>query len=373
MKQITTRLPVFFLALAIGGCSAFKSTVGEKEVAYKSARAVNSLEVPPDLTSVDSAQSLTVPGEGASFSAYQSGRPGGAPVSVVLPEQTNVHMERSGSQRWLVVMGEPAAVWPKVRDFWLQTGFVLVQENAQAGVMETDWAERRPDVQSDWLQKLLSSTVGTVFATATRDKFRTRLERGKQPGTTEIYISHRGLVEKVSELLGNEPVTTMWEPRDSDPELEAEFLRRLLVQLGVHEDRARQIVASAPATPASNRARLQQTGSDVILALADDFDSGWRRVGLSLDRIGFTVENRDRATGTYYVRYRDPDLVPKKKGFFGRIFSRSNKPSAAGYDYQIRISAAEQGSTVRVLGPEGADKGADVSRRILTLLHEQLR
>ena len=113
MKRITTRLPVFFCALAIAGCSIFKSTIGEKEVAYKSATAVNTLEVPPDLTSVDASRGLAVPGEGASFSDYQAGRPGGVRVTAVLPEQTNVRMERAGTQRWLVVMGDPAAVWPR--------------------------------------------------------------------------------------------------------------------------------------------------------------------------------------------------------------------------------------------------------------------
>ncbi len=49
-------------------------------------------------------------------------------------------------------------------------------------------------------------------------------------------------------------VRTAWQPRPADPDLEAEMLRRLMVRLGVAEERARTAVASAGKAP--ERARL---------------------------------------------------------------------------------------------------------------------
>ena len=118
-------------------------------------------------------------------------------------------MERAGTQRWLVVKGEPEEIWPVVKDFWHELGFLIKLELPEAGVMETDWAENRAKIPEDIIRNTLGRLLDSMYSTSERDKFRTRMERG-EGGTTEIYISHRGMDEVME---GN--VRTVWQPRQA--------------------------------------------------------------------------------------------------------------------------------------------------------------
>jgi outer membrane protein assembly factor BamC len=257
-----------------------------------------------------------------------------------------------------------------VREFVLDRGLIIDQENPQTGVLETDWAENRAKVGTG-LQKILAKSLGTLYSTGLRDKYRIRLERGKEPGTTEIYLSHRGMVETI---IGNDSSgigETRWQPRPSDPDLEAEMLRLLMASLGVKEEKAASMIASTAETPAPERAKLNRQENGVYLSLQEDFERAWRRVGLVLDRTSFTVEDRDRSQGVYYVRYIDPDAARKKKGWFRRLFSK--KEAEPTNDYQIVLKGNETATRVDVLTREGAPEQSKTSERILTLLYEQLK
>jgi outer membrane protein assembly factor BamC len=114
-----------------------------------------------------------------------------------------------------------------------------------------------------------------------------------------------------------------------------------------------------------------------MLVMDEAFDRAWRRVGLALDRIGFTVEDRDRAQGLYFVRYVDPDADNRspQKGFLSSLaFWRSDdKPAAGGSEYRLRVQGQGDASRVSVLTREGGLDSSDTARRMLGLLQEQLR
>jgi outer membrane protein assembly factor BamC len=247
-------------------------------------------------------------------------------------------------------------------------------EIPEAGILETDWAENRAKIPQDIIRGTLGKVFDSLYSTAERDKFRTRLEKGAEPGTVEIYISHRGMYE----IFVNEGKSeTKWQPRPADPELEAEMLRRLMVRLGVEESRAKTMVA---ADQKQERAKLSRaTDGAGALLLEEAFDRAWRRVGLALDRVGFTVEDRDRSQGLYFVRYVDPEIDSKKKDDDKGILSKlmfwkggaSDKPSQA--QYRIHVKTTGESTTVQVLTREGGVDRSDISKRILGLLHEQLK
>ena len=294
--------------VAATGCNALSSLLPEaKKMNYKSAGKLPPLEIPPDLTLAGLGRALYRAGyqpdaEARLFpptmqSATRRRTRAGATILPSL-EEGGVRMERAGTQRWLVVKGEPEEIWPVVKEFWHELGFLIKLELPEAGVMETDWAENRAKIPEDIIRNTLGKLLDSMYSTSERDKFRTRLERG-EGGTTEIYISHRGMDEVME---GN--VRTVWQPRKPDPDLEAEMLSRLMMRFGVAEERARSAVASTGA--AQERARLERRAG--VLTVNEPFDRSWRRVGLALDRIGFTVEDRNRSQGIYYVRYIDPDV-----------------------------------------------------------------
>ena len=132
------------------------------------------------------------------------------------------------------------------------------------------------------------------------------------------------------------------------------------------------VESQTPEAPLPPSARLtRNTNGAALLTLQDSLDRAWRRVGLSLDRIGFTVEDRDRSKGIYYVRYIDPDLQAKGKGFFSRLFGGSEQ--APTNQYQVRVKPADDGTDVEVLDKEGDPAASKTGERILSLLYEQLK
>ena len=381
MRVVVRRLASCSLAAVFAGLIAGCADLGieSKKIDYKSASAVRvpTLEVPPDLTSPARDDRFVVPDTGgkgsATYSAYSGERTQAAQrPSEVLPDVDKVRVERSGNQRWLVIKETPDKLWGQVKDFWQELGFLIKFELPEAGVMETDWAENRAKIGEDFLRNWLGKVIDSLYSTAERDKFRTRLEPGFTPGTTEVYISHRGMYEVyVSE--GKDQ--TRWQPREADPELEAEMLRRLMVRFGSDERRAQIEVAEAKNRPVE-RAKLERAaGGAGSLLVQESFDRAWRRVGLALDRVGFTVEDRDRSKGLYFVRYVDPesDVQNKDPGLLSKLAFW--KPSAPDPQTKYRVYVKEGGArtTVQVLSAEGGADQSDTGKKILDLLFEQLK
>lgn len=376
-KLFPLTVMIFWLAAlsACGTISAKLDELGQNDKAdYKKSRSLPPLEVPPDLTSSTIDESLVVPditpSGSATFSAYTGERndPAAARTENVLPTQDTVHIEREGDKRWLVIKGEPAQIWPKVREFFIQSGFLIKQEDPKVGIMETDWMENRADIPKDPIRSVLSKVFDSLYSAATRDKFRVRLERGKEDGTTELYISHRGVEEVVK---GSEII---WQSRPSDPELEVEMLNRLVVSFGVDEQKAKTLLAQgAPERPRTTLTR--DAGGQATLTVEEDFSRAWRRTGLALDRVGFTVEDRDRSRGLYFVRYADPLKDEKKDpGFLSKLkFWGGKDDKAIAEQYLVSLISAESKTRIAILDKDGKPENSDTSNRILSLLEEQLK
>ncbi|MDM7457731.1 MAG: outer membrane protein assembly factor BamC [Tepidimonas sp.] len=359
--------PLALVALLASGCSVLE----EDRIDYKSAKQINRLEVPPDLTQLARDSRYALPGASVTASGYQataSARPSGAAAPAQIGD---VRIERAGNQRWLVVDRAPDELWPALRDFWQENGFLLTLDQPQLGLMETDWAENRAKIPQDIIRSTIGKLFDNLYSTGERDKFRTRVERNAAGGS-EIFISHRGMVEVyTTERKDN----TVWQPRPADPELEAEFLRRLMVKLGVSQEQSKAAVA-AGARPAI--ARIETVDGLPTVVIDENFDRAWRRVGLALDRSGFTVEDRNRAEGTYFVRYVPPDENPQaqSRGFLGRItgwFGSSSTAQSGPARYRIRVTATGERATVVVLDGNGQPERSATAQRIAQLIADDMK
>ena len=360
---------------ALGGCSG--SLIEGKKIDYKSAGNVKPLDVPADLSTPPTSDRYNVPESGAGTAtaseyAEGTGTRAAAGPAPVLPPQEKVRVERAGSQRWLVVDAEPETLWPVIREFWQDNGFLIDTESKPTGIMETDWAENRAKIPDSMIRKVIGKFLDSAYSYPERDKFRTRLERGQNPGTTEIYISHRGMAQiNISKDRYTEK--TVWQVRPVDPDLEAEMLSRLAIRLGARDEQIRAQV-NAPEQP---KATISKKGElPEVLLLVDSFDRAWRRVGLALDRVGFTVEDRDRSKGLYYVRYVDVDAADKGKseGFWSKMaFWRSDSATKKDGQYRISVAGATQGSEVQVLDAQGTKSNSPTAGRILALLQQELK
>ncbi len=372
-------LVAFAAALAsifLTACGSFGSS--GKNTDYRSQGGkIPSLEVPPDLTSPVVDDRFVIPdAKATTFSSYNRER-GAVPTTgtTVLPKVDGARIERAGEQRWLVVKSAPDKAWPVIKEFWTETGFILKRESPEVGIMETDWAENRAKIPLDIVRRTVGRVLDGLYDSGYRDKFRTRLEAGVEPGTTDVYVTHRGLEEIYTNI---DKSSTGWQPRPTDKELEAEMLARLMAKFGVAAavDKPNAVAGAAPGAASVARAFYapDKSGS---LKVNEPFDRAWRRVGLALDRIGFTVEDRDRSKGLFFVRYIDPDVEAKssggQKGFFDKLaFWRKDDP-ASKPQYRIFVAESAGTSDVMVQGADGKPDNSSTSKRILNLLLEQLK
>jgi outer membrane protein assembly factor BamC len=375
-----------FALIALSGCSSVGEMLEPEKIDYKSVGKVTNagakLEIPPDLTQAKGDSRYAV-GENtrgtATASSFNAERkPAGAkPVEgKVAPSSDPVaglRVERAGGQRWLVSKQAPDVLWPRVKEFWQESGFLLTVETPEAGVMETDWAENRAKIPQDFIRNTIGKVFDSLYSTGERDKFRTRLERTPDGGT-EIYISHRGAAEVIT---GQMKEKTVWTSRPSDPELEAEFLGRLMARLGNEEKPTTAKAAVDSAKPSVERAKLSKDSAGAILAVDEGFDRAWRRVGLALDRVGFTVEDRDRTRGLYFVRYidqvADAEMKKSEPGFFSRLFSsKEDKKGAQRYRVLVK-TVSETKTQVSVQDEQGQPATSSSADRILSLLNDQLK
>ncbi|HMN21091.1 MAG TPA: outer membrane protein assembly factor BamC [Ottowia sp.] len=356
------------LLLSLGACSVLEPD----KIDYKSSGRGVSLEVPPDLTQLPGQSRYQAAGGTVTASGYQAGQV--AAAGAASPTASNViadvHFMRADGERWLHVDRPAEKLWGEVRDFWLESGFLLSVDQANMGLMETDWAENRAKIPQDFIRSTLGKVFDSLYSTGERDKFRTRIERSPSGGT-DIYITHRGMEEVYTTARKD---STIWQPRARDPELEAEFLRRLMVKLGVSQEQSRTLQAQAEAAqgaPAPKAGIVDVAGAPAV-QLGEDFERAWRRVGLALDRTGFTVEDRDRSKGVYFVRYVDPTIEKKEPGFFGKLFGGSSAPLPTS-QYQIQVRGQDGRSLVSVQDSSGAAAPTADAQRITRVLADELK
>jgi outer membrane protein assembly factor BamC len=364
---------IFTLLLSFGLVSC--SVLEEDVIDYKTSSTGNKLEIPPDLTQLSKDQRYQIKPNGVSASSANTvATNNSGTVTTAALTLGDVRVERSGNQRWLVVKRAPEALWPEIRDFWLDNGFLLNLDDQSIGIMETDWAENRAKLPQDFIRNSIGKVFDQLYSTGERDKFRTRLERLPN-GDTEIYVSHKGLVEQLTgKRSPGEVSSTIWETRDRDPELEAEFLRRMLVKLGVSKEQSKKVVATTDAN--TQKVSMTNVNGSISLSIPEGFDIAWRRVGLALDRTGFTVEDRNRSTGSYFVRYSPIKSTDgNEPGFFRKILNlgSSEKETTPVAKYSVVVESTANTSTVKVRGPKNEVIASADEQKILNILAQDLK
>jgi outer membrane protein assembly factor BamC len=372
-RQLNTLACAAALTCFLSGCS----TLEESKIDYKSASKAPTLEVPPDLTQLKRDSRYQVAGSTSALSMAATSGPAGRVANdagIASNQAGNARIERTGPQRYLVIQQNADSVWEPLREFWKDNGFVLTIDQPQLGIMETDWAENRAKLPQDFIRKAIGKALDSLYSTGERDRFRTRVER--TANGLEITITHRGMAEVYTTTSKD---ATVWTPRASDPELEIEFLRRLMLRLG-----GQSLSASASSSNATSSAAVSTpiTGmpTDVkvikqnnlpAIEINDGFDRAWRRVGVAIDRSGFTVEDRDRAQGVFFVRYA-PSGSNKEPGFFAKLFT-SDKAVPTLAKYRIAVTSKGDVSTVQVQGADGIPETSANADKIIKLLADEIK
>lgn len=264
-----------------------------------------------------------------------------------------LHIEKKDTQRWLVVPAPKDQVWQKVKAFLIEQGFTLAKEDEKAGTLETNWRGSEPPQGKDDLDAIMKSLL--------QDKYKLRIEPGSVAGTSEVRVSQLGLQRVVT---GGK---TEWQPRVSDPMLEADMLDQLLVFLQAEGNEP----AAAEKLPAvQSKISTDTTTSVSTLTLNEDFDRAWRRIGLALGRSGFVIEDRNRSKGIYLIRMGTAFKDEAKSGIVSRLLgSNAGDPNAR---YRIHVDDRGDDSAVIVEHPGGAPVHTGIGERILSRLKEKM-
>ena len=369
LRQMTALAIATSLACLTSGCSSLE----EDKINYKSAsKQLPTLEVPPDLTQLKrdsryqingatSASTLAAANAGTTRTANDSG--------TAINQAGEAKIERIGNQRVLSIALSPDAVWEPLRSFWKDNGFTLNLDQPELGIMETDWAENRAKLPQDFIRNAIGKVLDALYSTGERDKFRTRVERTAKG--LEITVTHRGMIEVYTGPMGS---STAWTPRPADPELEIEFLRRLMLKLGGQSTiNAGATNASAMATSGiASDVKVTKVNNLPAIEIKDDFDRAWRRVGVAIDRTGFTVEDRDRAQGVFFVRYAPQGTPDKAPGFFAKLFS-TEKATPSLAKYRIAITSKGDLSTVVIQAADGLPETSVNGEKIIKLLADEIK
>ncbi|MFC1684220.1 outer membrane protein assembly factor BamC [Pseudomonadota bacterium] len=371
------------LAVVLIGCSVLPSVdevLPDRKVDYKKTKQAGAdLEIPPDLTKTSIDDTMLVPDISPSGSATYSDYAGERSVvgvskanREVLPQIDNVSVMRDQDQRWLLVQAPADDVWFKVVSFWQEFGILLVEQDPTIGVMRTDWIENRADIKTDAITGIIRKAFDGLYSAGTRDQYRIRLEQGDKEGTTEVFLTHRGMEERFLKGTTNEDEQSVWMPTGSDPEMEAEMLRRMMLYFGVTEKRVDRDLAKKKAGKPRSQLITGRGGSS--LNIAERFSRAWRLTGMALDRGGFAVEDRDRTKGVYYVRYDDPMKDQEEPGMLSKLaFWKDEDKIDKENQYQVKLYEKAMQTQVVVLNSKGSPDNSETATRILTLLHEQIK
>ena len=382
MSMRAFRLAAAAAAIAsLSGCTFLGIDFNDDKVQYESSNSRANLEIPPDLTPIQNDNRFQVPARPGVVSANAEAEK--APTaSKIVPLTVRAKVMKEGTDRWLRVNAAPEQLWSVVQDFWPSVGLVVREQNPKTGYMETEWAENKAKLPQDIIRRTIGKVIDFAYSTGEQDQYRTRMERNDD-GTTDIYISHRSMVEVVT---GADKESTVWQPGPTDPTMEAEMLQRLALRIDAEFNPNASAEAEAEAQkelaqqfkvePVATRARIENgaDGKAAAVVLTDNFDQAWRRMGLVLDRMGFEQVDRDRTAGWFLVRYLDPAYEAaqkEKRGFFTNLFSSDAVIDAP--NYRIHLSGEGAETRVTVQGPDGGEDATGVAPNILGLLAEQLR
>lgn len=390
MSMRAFRLAAAAAAIAsLSGCTFLGIDFNDDKVQYESSNSRANLEIPPDLTPIQNDNRFQVPARPGVVSANaeaekarQAADANAPTASKIVPLTVRAKVMKEGTDRWLRVNAAPEQLWSVVQDFWPSVGLVVREQNPKTGYMETEWAENKAKLPQDIIRRTIGKVIDFAYSTGEQDQYRTRMERNDD-GTTDIYISHRSMVEVVT---GADKESTVWQPGPTDPTMEAEMLQRLALRIDAEFNPNASAEAEAEAQkelaqqfkvePVATRARIENgaDGKAAAVVLTDNFDQAWRRMGLVLDRMGFEQVDRDRTTGWFLVRYLDPAYEAaqkEKRGFFTNLFSSDAVIDAP--NYRIHLSGEGAETRVTVQGPDGGEDATGVAPNILGLLAEQLR
>jgi len=314
------------LIVPLLACSACGWLVGDdglfrdSSLDYREARELDVIEVPAGKNETVLQEIYAIPPVSDAvleLGEFEVPRP--TTLSAMTSDQL-VRIQRLGEQSWALIGVPPGQLWPQVRNFLVAAGVRLASADARQGLIDSDWLElRNSDIPA---------------------RFRFRIERGVQRGTSELHVLHMHRTADASD----------WPASSDDLEQEAEMLRAVAQYIANSAETAPVSMIAEQSISAAGKIALEeraQGGSQIRLGLP--FNRAWASLALALEASTYEIRDRDRSAGRYYVRYLGPE-ADEKPGFFGRLFGGGNRHPLAGREYVVMIEeVSDEEVLIRIL------------------------
>lgn len=341
---------VFILTLLTVSCS-YLPDIGDilpdKRAEYKKSESLPDLEVPPDLTAEAVNDSMDIPNEGASLSRYQQRRKGGAAA------QTSPRTPAAGSdEQWVAVRGNTGNIWPRLRTYMTEQGYSMDLDDAELGVLETEWTE--PHIEDGF---------------SYRDKFKIFSEPGAEPSLTVLFISNQRQV-----LAKRQDGTDSW----SDKEKSVAAEKKLAGDLNLFFNGSREAIVSAipgtsdvqSNTKPKKKSMVQSADGKEYLVIPEEFTRAWRHTEVALERAGLPIESKDQSKGIYNVVYFDAS-AGEKKGWLSKLkFWGDEAPD--GVPFQISLTGVGDKTELVILNAEGEWATDNDALQIMAIIQNHL-
>lgn len=323
----------------VTGCSNYSASHE-----YYKARPEAKLEIPPGLQHPIEKRDMALPESSTASTTTYSSYSGDCkldPSTLHMTPLQHLEVKREGAFIWLHADANPDQLWAPSREFLKKKGFSFSMDEDDLGILETAWFEYQED--------------GLTL----RDKYRLRFEFGKLPGSSDVYLSLR------KEAL----VDSQWQPREVDPELEVEMLKRLARDLGEGE------IAFSEVAVADTKVSLHERGKEGGLSLVVNhgFDEAWRRVIKAIEADGDFVEERSINQRFLIARFEDRSAAEKarKSSWMGNVLTPSDKHAAGRF--RIEFFNLESATTeVQIQDLQGRVTLSKRAKRVMESLEQTL-
>ncbi|MFV2032892.1 MAG: outer membrane protein assembly factor BamC [Gammaproteobacteria bacterium] len=288
MKARFSILAAIILAI-LTGCGSSSS-----DLRYLDSRVLPPLEVPPDLTNVETESSFELP---AVFSG-EANDPDSRKKIPVLANVDSLKLQGFADFYWLSLEAPVDQLYQLIKEFWASEGFTLALDEPVIGIMETEWVfneEGKQDEKKGLFARLFSSKD----LSASQDQFRTRIAKDGGGQGVRIYISHRSteLAYTLTTRQTEDDNNNQWNFRQPDSELEVEMLSRLMIYLGLRRAEIEQQLKNVKLFASRASFNTDYVEEESYLLVRGNYARTWNRTLHQLDRMNFEVVRAANKTG----------------------------------------------------------------------------
>lgn len=345
----------FAVATQMVGCGYMFGSEGkfrDRSLDYQKAEVSAPLVIPEGIPHKDTAELLPIP-EVKAKDGFKPSEKVEIPQPDKLVQATDtgdMQIKSKGDHKLLVMQADAAAAQAKVKAFLENTHIQIAAENAQTGLLETDWLlpkKENPNEKPGFFKRMWRAIT---FSSGSREKFQFRTVQDGQQANVSVWHYSKRYSE--GDTL---PSSVNWNKAEDDSDLANDMLDALFAYLQDEKSALRSASFLPKTLSASPRSNLTADGNGFpVLMLEQDFNHAWYQVGEALQKAKIKIDDINRSLGIFYLQVKNPNDDDKLM------------------DVQLKLVQSETGVQVNVQKDDESFAPIDVCNSVLTTIKSNL-